>query len=117
MNKSNEPNYDVVKEFFNINLKMASQIADQQQAILKLSVDNVTAQMKIFGKSKLKSSKVGIKVPNLGDHRICMSAVILSFVTGINAEIKKFETVRTSSPSFLEIIKRLGGKFEIKKTS
>ncbi len=52
MNKSNEPNYDVVKEFFNINLKMASQIADQQQAILKLSVDNVTAQMKIFGKSK-----------------------------------------------------------------
>jgi 5-enolpyruvylshikimate-3-phosphate synthase len=46
-----------------------------------------------------------------------MSAVILSFVTGIKAEIKKFETVRTSSPSFLEIIKRLGGKFEIKKTS
>ncbi|MDB9751893.1 phasin family protein [Gammaproteobacteria bacterium] len=52
MNKSNEPNYDVVKEFFNINLKIASQFVDQQQAILKLSVDNVTAQMKIFGKSK-----------------------------------------------------------------
>ena len=52
MNKLHEPNYNVVKEFFNINLKIASQIADQQQAILNLSVDNVTAQMKIFGKSK-----------------------------------------------------------------
>ena len=74
-------------------------------------------EMKIFGVSKLKKNTTEIKVPNLGDHRICMSAVILSLVTGINAEIKKFETVRTSSPSFLEIIKRLGGKFEIKKTS
>jgi 5-enolpyruvylshikimate-3-phosphate synthase len=57
-----------------------------------------------------------IKVPNLGDHRICMSSVILSLVTGIKTEIKNFETVRTSSPSFLEIIKSLGGSFEIKKT-
>ena len=46
-----------------------------------------------------------------------MSTVILSFVTGIKAEIKNFETVKTSSPSFLQIIKSLGGKFEIKKTS
>jgi len=52
MNKLHEPNYDVVKEFININLIIARQIADQQQAILNLSVDNVTAQMKIFGKSK-----------------------------------------------------------------
>ena len=46
-----------------------------------------------------------------------MSAMILSLVTGLKAEIKNFETVKTSSPSFLKIIKSLGGKFEIKKTS
>ena len=46
-----------------------------------------------------------------------MSAVILSLVTGIKAEIRNFETVRTSSPSFLQIIKSLGGSFEIKKSS
>jgi|TARA_B110000211_G_scaffold217852_1_gene262103 3-phosphoshikimate 1-carboxyvinyltransferase len=74
-------------------------------------------EMKIFGLSKLGRPSAKIKVPNLGDHRICMSAVILSLVTGIKAEIKNFETVKTSSPSFLEIIKFLGGKFEIKKTS
>ena len=74
-------------------------------------------EMKIFGTTELKKIDTTIKVPNLGDHRICMSTVILSLVTGIKAEIKNFETVRTSSPSFLKIIKSLGGKFEIKKTS
>ena len=71
--------------------------------------------MKIYGQKKIKKLNGVIKVPNLGDHRICMSAVILSLVTGIKAEIKNFETVNTSSPSFLQIIKLLGGKFEIKK--
>ena len=71
-------------------------------------------QMKIFGKKNISSIRKKIKVPALGDHRICMSAVVLSLVTGIKTEIKNFETVKTSSPSFLNIIKKLGGKFEIK---
>ena len=74
-------------------------------------------EMKVFGITNLKKTNTIIKVPNLGDHRISMSAAILSLITGIKAEIKNFETVRTSSPSFLKIIKSLGGKFEIKKTS
>jgi len=43
-----------------------------------------------------------------------MSAMILSQITGIKAKIKNFETVRTSSPNFLKILRSLGGKFEIK---
>jgi hypothetical protein len=39
----------------------------------------------------------------------------LSLITGIKCNIKNFETVETSSPSFLKIIKSIGGKFEIKK--
>jgi 3-phosphoshikimate 1-carboxyvinyltransferase len=74
-------------------------------------------EMKVFGSTQIKKINTTIRVPNLGDHRICMSTVILSLVTGINAEIKNFETVRTSSPSFLQIIKSLGGNFEIKKKS
>ena len=42
-----------------------------------------------------------------------MSSMILSLVTGIKANIKNFETVFTSSPSFLKKIEYLGGKFEI----
>ena len=43
------------------------------------------------------------------------SAFIFLYLTGIKFVIKNFETVYTSSPSFLKIIKSLGAKFEIKK--
>ena len=71
--------------------------------------------MKIFGTNKIK--RKSIKVSSLGDHRICMSSAVLSLVTSCPAHIRGFETVNTSSPSFLKTIKALGGKFEIKKIS
>ena len=64
-------------------------------------------------KMYIKNKNKKINVPNLGDHRICMATQILSLITGIQAKIKNFETVFTSAPSFLKIIKSLGGKFEI----
>tara|TARA_B110000003_G_C16254401_1_gene380387 strand:+ start:130 stop:468 length:339 start_codon:yes stop_codon:yes gene_type:complete len=52
MKESDESNYDLVDEFFNINLKIAKQIAHQQQSILNISVENVTSQMKMLSMSK-----------------------------------------------------------------
>ena len=54
-----------------------------------------------------------VDIPNLGDHRICMSGFILAVLIGARAVIKNFETVYTSSPSFLKIMKSLGVKFEL----
>ena len=39
-----------------------------------------------------------------------MSAAIFSLVTGIKSKINNFETVNTSFPSFISLIKKLGGK-------
>ena len=99
--------------------KESNRIEEMKKILIQIGVKCVSSksEMKIFGVSEFKKKNTIIKIPNLGDHRICMSAVILSLATGIKAEIKNFETVKTSSPSFLEIIKLLGGKFEIKKTS
>ena len=45
-----------------------------------------------------------------------MSALILSLVRERErVNIKNFETVKTSFPSFLKIIKKLGGKFAVKE--
>ena len=44
-----------------------------------------------------------------------MSAQILALITGVKTKISNFETVYTSAPSFLKIVKSLGGKFEIQK--
>ena len=72
-------------------------------------------EIKIFGKKNLKIKKKIIKVPSLGDHRICMASLILSLLLGVKVKIYNFETVYTSLPSFLKIIKSLGGKYEIQK--
>ena len=72
-------------------------------------------QMKIFGKEKIKISDKKIVVSSKGDHRIAMCSFLLAILTNNLVEIKNFETVFTSSPSFLKIMKSLGAKFEIQK--
>ena len=97
--------------------KESNRIEEMKKILNQIGIicKSTKSEMKIFGKSNINRINTTIKVPNLGDHRICMSAVILSLATGTTAEIKNFETVRTSSPSFLKIIKLLGGNYEIKK--
>ena len=72
-------------------------------------------ELKIFGQELKDMSDKKITVKNLGDHRICMSTFILAILTGAKTKIKNFETVNTSSPSFLKIMKSLGASFEIQK--
>ena len=72
-------------------------------------------EMKIFGKGMIDASNKKISVGNLGDHRIAMCTFILAILTNANTTIKNFETVFSSSPSFLKIMKSLGAKFEIQK--
>jgi 3-phosphoshikimate 1-carboxyvinyltransferase len=72
-------------------------------------------EMKIYGKGMIDASNKKIVVKNLGDHRIAMCSFILAILTNAKTTIKNFETVFTSSPSFLKIMKSLGAKFEIQK--
>ena len=72
-------------------------------------------QMKIYGQKMINASGKKIEVSNLQDHRIAMCAFILAILTKAKTKIKNFETVYTSSPSFLKIMKNLGAKFEIQK--
>ena len=88
------------------------------QKILKqvgVKSDYKNNNLKIFGLGKIDGKNKIINVKNLGDHRICMSSFILAILTGAKTNIKNFETVFTSSPSFLKIMNSLGAKFEISK--
>ena len=69
--------------------------------------------MVIYGKDKIINQNKLILTKTKGDHRICMSSVILSLVTGIRTKIKNFETVNTSFPGFIPLIKNLGGNIVI----
>ncbi len=98
--------------------KESNRIEEMKKVLIQTGIKckSTKNEMKVFGGSNINYNSL-IKVPSLGDHRICMSTTILSLVTGIKSQIKNFETVGTSAPSFLKIVKSLGGKFEVKKTS
>ena len=72
-------------------------------------------EIKIYGSGMIDASNKKILVEDLGDHRIAMCTFILAILTNAKTTIKSFNTVNTSTPSFLKIMKNLGASFEIKK--
>ena len=98
--------------------KESDRIREMQKILNQIGIKSNFSKnaLNIFGKGMIDARNKKIFVPNLGDHRICMSSFVLAILTGANLKIKNFETVYTSSPSFLKIAKSLGVKFEIKKT-
>ena len=97
--------------------KESNRIKEMQKILKQIGIKSISTknEMKVFGKSSVENKNKKITVPNLEDHRICMSSVVLSLLTGIRTKINNFETVNTSSPNFLKIIKSLGANFEITK--
>ena len=97
--------------------KESNRIKEMQKILKQIGIKSVSTKndIKIFGKGKFVANKKKINVKKLGDHRICMSSFVLASLTGAAAKIKNFETVNTSSPSFLKTMKQLGAKFEIQK--
>ena len=97
--------------------KESNRIVEMQKVLKQVGIKTALSKdkLKIFGKGIINAQKKKILVPELGDHRICMSTFVLATITGAEAKIKNFDTVFTSSPSFLKIMSKLGAKFEIKK--
>ena len=97
--------------------KESNRIKEMQKILKQIGIKTIAKKdnLKIFGKGMINASKKKINVPNLGDHRICMSSFVLALLTGAKIKINNFETVFTSSPSFLKIMKDLGAKFETQK--
>ena len=97
--------------------KESNRIREMQKILKQVGIKSVSKknELKIFGKGLIEANSKKIKLKNLGDHRLCMSTFILATLTGAKAVIKNFETVNTSAPSFLKIMKKLGADFEIQK--
>ena len=94
--------------------KESNRITEMQKILKQIGIKSLASknELKIFGKGMVDANNKKIIVPNLGDHRICMSSFILAILTGAKIKIKNFETVYTSSPSFLKIMQSMGVKFE-----
>ena len=107
----------IFKNIGGLKNKESDRIKEMQKMLKQVGIKTLLSknELKIFGKGMIDGSGKKIIIPNLGDHRIAMSAFILASLVGAEAKIKNFETVFTSSPSFLKIMKYLGAKFEKQK--
>ena len=107
----------IFKGIRGLSNKESNRITEMQKILKQIGIKTIATEneIKIFGKGMFNTNNKKIIVPNLGDHRICMSSFILAILTGVQTKIKNFETVFTSSPSFLKIMRSLGAKFEIQK--
>ena len=104
----------VFKGIDDLKNKESDRIKEMQKILKQIGVKSRASngEVKIYGKKITSIKNKGIFVENLGDHRICMSAFVLGVLIGAKTRIKNFETVFTSSPSFLKIMGNLGAKFE-----
>ena len=95
--------------------KESNRIVEMQKILKQIGVKSRFSKgiLKIFGKGMINASNKRVIVPSLGDHRICMSSFVLAVLTGAQFQINNFETVYTSAPSFLKIMKLIGMHFEI----
>ena len=89
-------------------LRLGSKILNMIGIRTELTNDSI----KIYGQPNLElTEKYEIK-NYLKDHRIFMTATIASLVLGGNWKIHNSDSINTSFPSFLKLIRKLGGKFK-----
>ena len=107
----------IFKNVGGLKNKESDRVKEMQKVLKQVGIRTLLSknELRIFGKGMINGNNKKIIVQNLGDHRIAMSAFVLASLTGAKAKIKNFETVFTSSPSFLKIMKFLGAKFEKQK--
>ena len=88
-----------------------------QKILKQIGIKSISSKnkLKIFGKGMIDASNKKIIVPNLGDHRICMSSFILAILTGAKTKLKILKQFIHLHHHFLKIMKKLGAKFEIQK--
>ena len=110
------PGISIFKGIGDLINKESNRIKEMKSICSQIGIKTKSSksEMKIYGNPNLNFKKKKIKVSGVYDHRILMSAAILSLLTGIKSELKNFEQVGTSCPNFLSTISKLGGKFEKK---
>ena len=88
-------------------LKLASKILKKMGVKVKLG----TGSIKIFGNPKLSINKKILINNYYKDHRIFMTSVIAALSLGGKWIIEDMDSYKSSFPSFLKILKKIGYKF------
>ncbi len=90
-------------------LKLGSKLLNKLGIKTKLKKDSI----KIFGNPNVDLKKTVIVKDYFKDHRVFMTSVIAAYTFGGKWKIDDVDSYKSSFPSFLNIIKKLGFKFKL----
>ena len=90
-------------------LKLGSKLLNQLGIKTKLTKDSI----KIFGNPSINVRRSIVIKNYYKDHRIFMTSVIAALTFGGKWKISDIDSYKSSFPSFLKIIKKLGYKFKL----
>ena len=93
--------------------KESDRIKNIELGLNKMGIKTISTadSLKIFGNPNINRKK-SIEIYPKNDHRIAMYWAIFALINGIKIKINNFETVDTSFPGFVALIKKIGGKIE-----
>ena len=96
--------------------KESDRIKTMENGLNKIGIrtKSTSTTLKIFGNPNIKFKKI-LKINPKGDHRIAMSWTIFGLLVKARVKINNFETVKTSFPNFISLIRSIGGQVEVKK--
>ena len=77
-----------------------------------IKVDEKFDSLKIYGNPKLEIKKQVIIKNFLMDHRVFMMSCVAALTLGGNFKIYDKKSINSSFPNFLDLLKKLGAKFE-----
>jgi len=97
------------KNLSELNQKESPRLNWGAKILNKIGIKTIITQnsIKIFGNPKIKVKKKIVIKNFLKDHRVFMTSVIAAMSFGGLWEIHNKESIKTSFPRFLEIIKSL----------
>ena len=95
--------------------KESDRIKNMERGLKKIGIKtkSTSNSLEIYGNPNIKIKKK-LDIFSNNDHRVAMSWAILGLLIKGKIEIHNFDTVNTSFPNFLSLIKSVGGKIEIK---
>ncbi len=103
------------KDIGELRNKEADRIKNIEIGLKKIGIKTKSTKdsLTIKGNPNIKIKKT-LKIFPKEDHRIAMAFFCLGQLTDGNIKINDFQTVNTSFPKFLYIMKKIGASFEIK---
>ncbi len=90
-------------------LKLGSKLLNQLGIKTKLTKDSI----KIFGNPSINLRRTIVIKNYYKDHRIFMTSVIAALIFGGKWKISDIDSYKSSFPSFLKILKKIGYKFKL----